>query len=694
MLSVKSLENPIRYFKGVGPKREKFFHKIGIITIEDLLYFFPRRYEDRTKILAIKDVTEGVFCVIKANILAKGLRRSWKNQRPIFELAAADDTGKIFCVWFNQAYLKDYFRVGSAYVLYGRVERYGRRFQMIQPEFEPASESSLNIGRIVPVYSLPEGLPQRVFRSLIKNALDEYVGVINDFLPFDIRSRNNLLNLAKSLLEIHFPLGFDLQKRAFERLSFEEFFLFQTVLRLRKLKKGKKQGIAYKVDYGFIRQFVDTLPFKLTTAQKRVIEEIISDMAKPLCMQRLLQGDVGSGKTIVALISSLIAVQNGYQVAFMAPTEILAKQHYEKIGLQLLAAGSRQKKITVGLVVGSMNKKEKEKTYQEINEGKLDLIIGTHALLEENVKFKKLGLTVIDEQHKFGVGQRALLPQKAVNPDCLIMTATPIPRTLAITLYGDLDISVINELPPERFPVKTLHFTFDDRNSAYELAKTELKKKQQVFIVYPVIDESDGLDIMGAEKCFQSLRDNEFKEFRLGLIHGRIPEDEQDRIMLEYKNRDLDILVCTTILEVGIDIPSATCMIIEYAERFGLSQLHQLRGRVGRGGQESFCLLISDIKTDEAKARIRAMIKYTDGFRIAQEDLKLRGPGEFFGSRQHGLSDLKIANPLKQMQSLKRAREEAIRMISGDPLLQMRQNQLLKEKLLQRFPCYEELMTS
>jgi len=692
----KSLDTSVRFLKGVGPKRVKVFNSVGINSIEDLLYYFPRRYEDRTKFVLIKDLKEGLVQTVKAEVLAKGQRQSWRRRRfSILELEVSDDTGRVSCVWFNQPYLKDYFKVGETLILYGKLERYGNKLQMSSPEFEIVSEDSdeaLNTGRIVPVYSLPSGLSQRTFRRFIKNILDEYLPKINDFLPFDIRSKNNLLNLAKALREIHFPENFDLQKDAYRRLSFEEFFLFQMLLVLRKAKKKQKQGITHKIGGNLVRDYISNLPFKLTNAQAKVIQEILLDMAKPQAMQRLLQGDVGSGKTVVAVAITLTVIEGGYQAAVMAPTEVLGRQHYEKIKSQVSSLRSQGEKIKICLLVGSSHKKEKEAIYQQIEAGKVDLVIGTHALLEEGVKFKKLGLVVIDEQHKFGVGQRALLPQKGLNPDVLIMTATPIPRTLAITLYGDLDISVIQELPPGRIPVKTSHFDFSQQRKAYEIARQQLALGRQVFIVYPVIEESYALDIAGAKKMYEQLKGGEFKDFKVGLIHGRLKQEEQDKTMSAFINKEFNVLVCTTVLEVGIDIPEATCMIVEHAERFGLSQLHQLRGRVGRGPYESFCLLISDAQTEDAKARIAAMLKSNDGFNIAEEDLKIRGPGEFFGRRQHGLSELKIGNPLAQMQLLKLAREDAVNLINKDPHLLLRQNVPLKEKLLQRFPEYEELL--
>jgi len=679
----------IRYLKGIGPKREKAFSLLGINTVSELLYYFPRRYEDRTNLVHISGLKLGETQTIKAKVLALGQHDSWRRRRfNITEVAVGDDTGRVDCVWFNRPYLKEYFKPEAEIILYGKIELYGARLQMSNPEFEiitDEADARLSVGRLVPVYSLPEGFSQRTFRRLIKNALDEYLPKIKECLPYDIRRRNNLLNLVKALLNIHFPESLDLQKEAYTRLSFEDFFLFQLPLALRKLKRKDKLGIAHKVEGELVSGFISRLPFELTSAQKKVLEEIKRDMALPRPMQRLLQGDVGSGKTVVAAASAMMAIQGGYQAAIMAPTEILARQHFNKIQGQA-------KGVKVILLTGSFDKKDKDKIYKQISGGSADLIIGTHALLEGKVRFKKLGFVVIDEQHKFGVGQRALLPVKGVNPDVLIMTATPIPRTLAITLYGDLDISVISGLLPGRLPVKTLLLEQSKRGEAYKLAKKELKSGKQVFIIYPVIDESYAMDISGAKKMYADLKAGEFKDFTLGLIHGRLKQEEQDKVMSEFKSGKIDVLISTTVLEVGIDIPNATCMIIEHAQRFGLSQLHQLRGRVGRGKDGSICVLISDAQTDEARFRLNAMVKYNDGFKIAEEDLKIRGPGEFFGREQHGLSELKIANPLTQMQLLKKAREEAIKLLSLDERLEARQNAFLREKLLARFPGYERFL--
>ena len=684
----------IQYLKGIGPKRAKSFTAKGVNTIEELLYYFPRRYEDRTNFAKISQLKEGQIYTIKAQVLAGGQRNSWHRRAfSITEAAVGDSTGRLSCIWFNQPYLKEYLKVGAFVILYGKVELYNGKLQMSNPEFEfldSPDDDVLNVGRIVPVYTLPQGFSQRSLRCLIKNALDEFLPKINDPLPFDLRSRHNLLNLAQSLLNIHFPQDLSSQKQAHTRLSFEEFLFFQLPLILRKLRRKEKIGISHIVNGKLIEDFISGLPFQLTAAQQKVLGEIKTDMSSSQAMQRLLQGDVGSGKTVIATLACLIAIQSGNQSVIMAPTEILARQHYEKLSSQFDRLTFNGRKLRLVLLAGQ--EKQKEKIYQEIKTGKIDLVIGTHALLQEELTFKSLSFIVIDEQHKFGVGQRALLPKKGNNPDVLIMTATPIPRTLAITLYGDLDISVINELPLGRISIKTLQFTQGQRDKVYALVKEELKCGRQAYIIYPVIEESYALDIAGAKKMFAELKNGEFKEFRLGLIHGKLKTQEQNKVMFEFNNKQLDILVATTILEVGIDIPNATCMIIEHAERFGLSQLHQLRGRIGRGKLQSFCMLVSDAQTEESEARLAAMVASGNGFYIAEEDLRIRGPGEFFGNRQHGLTELKIANPLIQMQLLKTAREEAINLINQDARLEERPHQLLKAKLLQRFPEYEKLI--
>jgi len=694
----KSLETPLQYLKGIGPKRAKLFSKAGLSTVEELLYYFPRRYEDRRKFVSIAQLQQESAVTLKVKVLAKTSRRSWQRRNfHILELLVQDATGTLPVVWFNQPYLNTYFKIGQELILYGKVQRYGTRLQLVSPEFELLGENekegSLDIGRIVPLYPAIEGISQRYLRYLIYQALEEFLPQIKEPLNFQMRQRHNLLNLAKSLRQIHFPDNFQMQQEAYRRLSFEEFFFFSIPIILRKLSLGRRPGLAHQPKGPLTEAFRLCLPFSLTGGQEKVISEIEQDMAKPFAMQRLLQGDVGSGKTVVAIYAALIAIQSGSQVAFMVPTEILAKQHYTNISAQFFNL-SQLKKINIALLVGSLAEKEKKRIYADISQGKIDLIIGTHALLQEKVGFKKLGLAVIDEQHKFGVAQRSLLLEKGLCPDVLIMTATPIPRTLAITLYGDLHISVIHELPPGRKPVMTQWISEEEISQAYRLVSEKVKEGRQAYIVYPLVEESLKLDLKAAEQMYKNLKEDVFKEFRLGLVHGQMSQKRQDEIMAKFKAGKIDILVSTTVLEVGIDVPNATVMLIEHAERFGLAQLHQLRGRVGRASIESYCVLVSSPKTEEAKARLQAMTQTNDGFRIAEEDLKIRGPGEFFGQRQHGLSELKIADPLRQLQLLRFARQEAIKLLQKDAHLTSSENQLIRQILAKRFPGYEKYIFS
>ena len=680
---------------GIGPSRAKVLAGAGIETVEDLLYYFPRRYQDRTTFTRIADLKEGQVYTVTAQVLAKGERSSfYRRAFHIIQAEVGDSSGRLSCVWFNQPYLKEYFKPGTRLILYGKVERYGDKLQMTAPEFELLSEQdneSLEKGKIVPVYSVPQGMSQRSLRKLIRGALDEALGEVADFLPYDIRSRNNLLNVARSLINIHYPESFPLQQEAYRRLAFEEFFLFQVPLALRKSRKQQAAGIAHTVEGALVRDFIANLSFTLTQSQKDVLEEIKTDMGSPHGMQRLLQGDVGSGKTVVALISSMIAIQGGWQVAFLAPTEILAAQQYDTIKA-MTEKMKKGRKIEIALLTGNVDPQKKEKVHDRIASGALQMVVGTHALLGKGVQFEKLGLVVIDEQHKFGVGQRALLPQKGVNPDILIMTATPIPRTLAITLYGDLDVSVIKELPSGRKPITTHWIAPEKQSWLYDTIKAELKKGRQAYIVYPLIEESYQLDLASAKKGFAELSAGVFKEYKVGLVHGRLKSSTQDKTMADFKAGKIDVLVATTVLEVGIDVPNASVMAVFDAGRFGLSQLHQLRGRIGRGQHESTCVLVAGAVSPDARSRLDALVKYGDGFRIAEEDLKIRGPGEFFGRRQHGLTELRIGDPLTQLQLLKRAREEALGLIAHDPGLAGAHQALLKQKLLQRFPEYDQLI--
>lgn len=685
-----SLSDSLQYLKGVGPKKKKVFNKLGISSVEDLLYHFPRRYEDRSNFIAISKAEIGKVYTIKGRVMSKTGRRSWKRRNfSIVEISVTDKTGRIFAVWFNQPYLSQYFKAGQDIILYGKVELYKNRLQISNPEFEileSEDEDSLSTGRIVPIYPVCEGLTQRFMRGIIKDTMDKYMTKISDPIPYDIRKRHNLLNLAQSLINIHFPVDENSNREACRRLSFEEFFLFQIPVISRKLRKRDDRGISHKVGGDIFSRLISQLPFELTNAQEKVLEEIKVDMASQYPMRRLLQGEVASGKTIVALLSAAIALDGGFQVAFMAPTEILAKQHYINIKYQI--SKIKNKAIEISLLTSDIKKREKEIIYKKINSGKIRLIIGTHALIQQDLVFKNLGLVIIDEQHRFGVAQRGVLPKKGTNPDTLIMTATPIPRTLSMTVYGDLDVSVIDELPKERLPIKTFSYREEDINEVYEFARKIARQRKQVYFICPVIEESQDEDLKAAQTTYKEFKENIFKEFRIGLIHGQMDSKSSDKVMQDFNSGDIDILVATSVLEVGIDIPNATCMAVLQAERFGLAQLHQLRGRIGRGKDESYFIVVSDPKTDEAKERINAIVELSDGFKIAEEDLRIRGPGDFFGKRQHGLTALKIANPLTQMRLLKNAREEVINLLKNDPVLSLRQNQGLLSKIKKNFPFF------
>ena len=674
----------------------KLFNKIGVSSIEDLLYYFPRRYEDRSCLKKISQCEVGDNVTIEAEVLATGQKESWKRRRfKIVEVAFGDDTGVIFAVWFNQPYVKDCFKSGQKVILHGKLETYKGKRQFANPEFEVINDEgtdSLSAGRIVPIYSITERMTQRFLRKSIKNALDKYISKITDLLPYNIRNKHNLLNLAQSLINIHFPQNEPIQKESYRRLAFEEFFIHQIPVIFRKMKKKEKRGIQHIINGKIVSTLLNNLPFELTGSQKEVLRDIEKDMASGFAMQRLLQGEVGSGKTIVAVLAACICLDGGFQVAFMAPTELLAYQHYERITM-LFAAINKQlgKKLNIVLLSGNVNKKERDKIYKKIKTGKIQLIIGTHALLQEKLTYKNLGLVIIDEQHKFGVAQRALLKKKADNPDVLIMTATPIPRTLSLTLYGDLDISIIKELPKGRLPITTSGYNKEQIDEVYEFVRGIVKKKQQVYFICPLIEESRDLDVQAVEKMYQDYKNEIFGDFRIGLVHGKMHSKNSHKVMQDFKNGNIDILVATSILEVGIDVPGATCMVVLDAQRFGLSQLHQLRGRIGRGSDKSFFIVVSEPNNQEAKKRIKAITEMTDGFRVAEEDLKIRGPGEYFGKRQHGLSALKIANPLTQLHLLKNAREEAIALLEDDSLLSKRQNQELLLKLKETFAGFPYL---
>jgi ATP-dependent DNA helicase RecG len=687
---MKSLHDvPIQFLKGVGPARAKLFERLGVSSIEDLFYFFPRRYEDRRNLTPIAQASLGEFQTVAGNVLLHGARRSWYTKKHVSEIVLDDGSGRIVCVWFNQPYLERYFTPGVKVVCHGKVQMYKNRLQMIAPEYELIEgddAEKLNLNRIVPVYPLTRGITQRSLRKIVHLALDRYAAEISDELPVVLRNKHKLFNIKRSIRSVHFPDSFENQEEAVRRVCFEEFYFFQVTVLLRKLSLTQKRGVAHQISDTLALNYISSFSFELTKAQKRCIREIRDDMQNGAPMLRLLQGDVGSGKTVVALFGCYTAVLNGHQAAIMAPTEILARQHFDNIS-RMMESGLF-KNIKIGLLISELKKDEKEEIHQRIAEGKINLVIGTHALLSEDVRFKDLSFVVIDEQHKFGVRQRSLLSEKGINPDILIMTATPIPRTLCITLFGDLDISVLDELPPGRGKIKTYFYNDEDDQKVYQLLREEIKRGRQAYVVYPIIEESEKNDLKAAEQMYKQFKDDDFKDCSVGLIHGRMKKGESQKIMEQFKNRKLDVLVATTVLEVGVDVPNANVMVVEHAERFGLAQLHQLRGRIGRGKEDALCFLIGSAETQDSQARLEAVVSTTDGFKIAEKDLEIRGPGQFFGRHQHGLTELKIANPATQMDILELARKEAIVLTNKDPKLQQKDNQRIKQVIHQRYPTY------
>ncbi|MGB7591388.1 MAG: ATP-dependent DNA helicase RecG [Terriglobia bacterium] len=662
----------VKYLKGVGPVRAETLAARGIRTVEDLLYYTPFRYEDRTHITRIRDLVPGQTTTVLGEVLTCGLMRTRKGVY-IYDLAARDPSGMIRCIWFNAVYLEKgkVFRQGQRVFFYGKVERdfYGtNNLQIVQPQFEilpedePDGGNSIEVGRVVPIYEGMANLGTRAIRRLIWTALASLGDNLPDRLPLSVREKNRLVERATALRQTHFPDSdqpleplCNFRTPAQVRLIFEEFFNVGAGLALRRRKAKAAQGIEFEAKASARAAIRSILPFHPTAAQKRVLKEMVDDMCSPHPMNRLLQGDVGSGKTIVAVQAAILAIENGYQVALMAPTEILATQHYlyTKALLQPLP-------YKIDLLISARKAAEKADLKERIGKGEINLLVGTHALLEEDVAFSKLGLVVVDEQHRFGVLQRYGLIRKAINPHVLVMTATPIPRTLALTLYGDLDFSVIDELPPHRTPIETRLVEEGERARAFEFIREKVRRGGQAYVVYPVIEEGGKLDLKPAVRMFEQLSLNVFPEFRVGLLHGRLPSEEKEDVMLRFKQGDVQILVSTTVVEVGVDVPNATVMLIEHAERFGLSQLHQLRGRIGRGSQKSHCLLVaSEKRNDLAQQRLQTMIETNDGFKIAEIDLRLRGPGEFFGTRQWGIPAFRIGNLIRDQEILEWAKREA-----------------------------------
>jgi len=685
------LTDSIQYVKGVGPKRAELFKKLAINTVEDALTHLPRRYEDRGNFKKISQIKYGEIETISCIVKAAGINVTTRKRMKIFELVVGDGTGIITAKWFNQPYMKNVFKVGQKVILNGKVKinnYYGYGAEMDVPEYEIIDDEAdmlLHTGRIVPIYPETSGITSRQIRVIMKTILDTHQSQINDYLPSDILEQNKLMPLSAALSEIHFPeaekdtaLLNSGRSEMHRRLAFDEFFFLELGLALRKRDMEKEKRDALKINGELTKQLIDSLPFKLTSAQVRVINEIKGDLTSHHPMNRIIQGDVGCGKTVVALSVMLMAIENDFQTAIMAPTEILAEQHYMNIKGLI-------NKLCLKVVLLTSSRKAKE-DIKAVEDGDANIVIGTHALIQDDIKFKRLGLAVVDEQHKFGVMQRGAIKKKGYNPDILIMTATPIPRTLAMSVYGDLDISVIDELPPGRTPIKTTKFYKSHRSEAFKLVKKEILQGRQCYVIYPLIEESEKVDLKAATEMAEHLKKDIFPEYNLGLLHGRMKTEEKEAVMRDFKDGRINILVSTTVIEVGIDVPNASVMVIEHAERFGLAQLHQLRGRVGRGQYPSYCLLMAEYPlSDDAKRRLDIMIKTNNGFDIAEEDLNIRGPGEFFGTRQSGLPELKNANILRDVKILEAARREAFELIKKDPVLSMPEHISIKTVLKQKW---------
>ncbi len=672
----KELPSSVQFIKGVGPRFTKILEKLNIFTVEDLLYYFPRGYQDRSNLKPLKYITPGEEVTMKGRVL-KVTEEKPRRGLSILRVTITDDTDVLSGIWFNQPYLKKEFKVGKIFIFSGKINekswRYNKK-EINNPVFEEIeSGETIHTGRVVPLYALTSGLTQKRIRQIIFSAIDDYGCHLKDILPEIIKEKYKFYDLEKSIWGLHFPENREHYLKARNRLAYEELFLLQLLVLKRKKGFSQEKGVKHQRSDGIQKYFMSSLPFELTGSQQKVWNEIRTDMEKDLPMQRLLQGDVGSGKTIIATLALLETIANGYQGVLMAPTEILAEQHYLKLNDMLEEMG-----IRIGLLNGSLSQKERSSLLKEINEKKIQLIVGTHALFQEGVNYSRIGLIVIDEQHRFGVEQRYRLKNKGENPDLLVMTATPIPRSLALTIYGDLDLSIIDELPPGRRPVITTWRGESARNGIYNFVREKVQQGEQAYIVCPLIEPSEEIKAISAMEMFNELTDNVFQNFQIGLLHSKITPEEKKQVMSSFRNGEIDILVSTTVIEVGVDVPNASIIIIENAERFGLAQLHQLRGRVGRGKQQSYCILIANPTTEEGRRRMSIMTKTNDGFKIAEEDLEIRGPGEFFGTRQHGMPDLKLANILKDQKLITLARTDAKLIVNSNswetdyPILQQK----------------------
>jgi ATP-dependent DNA helicase RecG len=684
------LQDKVQYLKGVGPKRAKQLSRVGIDTVSDLFHYLPRRYEDRREIVSIRDVEPGSVYTVKGRIKTHGIWKSKKGML-IYEMVVSDGTGNIHGVWYNQPYLKKYFKIGRDIILYGTVEKF-KYLQIAHPDYEILNKEegaleTTHMGRIVPIYPLTQDVTQRYLRTLIYRVVEDNLNLLKEILPTPLRARNRLTDIKFAVRNIHFPNSFENLRMAYRRLVFEEFFILETALALiKKERKKHTDGIQHKIEKGLLKSFRAMFPFELTREQLKAIGRIEKDMESPQPMNRLLEGEVGSGKTVVAMYALLLTIKNGFQGAVMVPTETLAQQHYLTMSESFMPLG-----INVRLLIGSSSAETKEEVRRELKGGKTDIIIGTHSLIQENVSLDNVGLIIVDEQHKFGVSQRAIFKEKGIKSDILIMTATPIPRTLALTVYGDLDITTMKELPEGRPPISTYWVEEERKEKVYNFVREELLKGHQAYIVCPRIEETEKTNFAAAKTMYEYLQKEIFTDFKLALMHGRLKGNEKEKLMRDFKNNKVNILVSTVVVEVGIDVPNATIMIIENADRYGLAQLHQLRGRIGRGEYKSYCILLSDPKNVNAKRRLEAFEQLRDGFELAEEDLAIRGPGEMLGTRQHGLPEIRFGDIVTDRDILELARHEAFELADKDSGLKDERNKSLREVILERYKGKMEL---
>ncbi len=672
----QGLDSPVTAISGIGPTQAKRLERLGVETIGDLLYHFPHRHEDYSQLKPIGKLEYGEQVTIIGTIRATRLKRS-SGGAPIVNTIVADGSGTIQATWFNQPYLADQFKRGRQIVLSGKVDEYLGRRVMSSPKWEPLDSELLHTGRLVPVYPLTGGIKPRWLRRIIKRTVDYWTKRLPDYLPADIRERNTLMPLEQAVAQMHFPDDVQNLVRARRRLAFDEFFVLQVGVLRQRHQWREQPGVPVRVDREVLDTFLSTLPYQLTEAQRRALDDILPDLEDDRPMSRLLQGDVGSGKTVVAVAAMFLVVRAGYQASIMAPTEILAEQHFRNVSDMLSPLGVR-----VALLTGSVPDAEKQEIRASLASGEVQVLVGTHAVIQEDVTFNSLALAIVDEQHRFGVRQRGLLRSKGYNPHMLVMSATPIPRTLALTAYGDLDLSLIDEMPPGRQSIQTRWFMSGERERAYRFIRSQVEKGRQAYIICPLVEESSRIEARAAVEEHERLQKSIFPDLRLGLLHGRLKSEDKEAVMQAFNARELDILVSTSVVEVGIDVPNATVMLIEGANRFGLSQLHQFRGRVGRGEHQSYCILLSDMTTDVSEERLRAIEETQDGFKLAERDLEMRGPGDFFGTRQSGLPELKLAS-LGDTPLLELARREAKAIYDLDPTLSHPDLRLLARKVEQ-----------